>query len=177
MALVLPHALDEKIKPLKQKMFDRYRSRTGLKSPAHITMVPPFWMEPQHEAGLKEAMDALGKKVQPFDLTTNGLSTFAPRTIFIAVAENASLHALKKESDTYWQGYAQWGVRTDNRPFHPHITIATRDLQRAHFFDAWPQFEKTPWEESWEAASLSLLRHNGACWEVVHSAPFKKRGT
>lgn len=174
MAIVLPAVLDEKIRPMKQRLFDAYRCRTGLKSPAHITLVPPFWMQPANEQAIKEAMDDLGREVAPFPLATDGFDAFPPRTLFIAVAPSEALEELKKRSDTHWKGYAQLGIRTDSRPFHPHITLATRDLQRAHFFEAWPQLEGKEWKESWTADALSLLKHNGSCWEVVHEAPFTK---
>jgi len=172
MALLLPAALDEKVRLLKQQLFERYRCRTGLKSPAHITIIPPFWMDPAGEVPLMEGMEALGQSTAPFTIAANGFSAFRPRTIFIAVEENAALHQFKAASDAHWQGYAHLGVRADSRPFHPHITIATRDLQRVHFFEAWPQFEGRAWKESWTAASLALLRHNGNCWELAHEAPF-----
>ena len=41
-ALVLPEQLDKKILTYKSWMADKYNCKVGLKSPAHITIVPPF---------------------------------------------------------------------------------------------------------------------------------------
>ena len=64
-------------------------------------------------------------------------------------------------------------LKIDTRPFHPHITIATRDLHKKDFHDAWPMFEKEKFNAEWEANGLSLLRHNRTNWDVIHTCNFK----
>jgi 2'-5' RNA ligase len=51
-ALVLPAYLNDKILVWKNFMQERYNCKVGLKSPAHITLIPPFWMEENKEAAL-----------------------------------------------------------------------------------------------------------------------------
>ena len=173
-ALVLPEFLQQKILPLKQKMYDQYGCRTGLKSPAHITLLPPYWMDESLEKELIADLDMLSSQFEPFTLHTAGFSCFRPRTIFIATAASEELNRIKAVSDVFFGTRFVYKMKTDRRPFHPHITIATRDLAPKDFYDAWPFFEKGVFSESFEVNSMSLLRHNQKNWDVVHTSRFNE---
>jgi 2'-5' RNA ligase len=171
-ALILPEILNEKVLYYKQMMLDKYGCKVGLKSPAHITMIPPFWMHPDKEPSLISDLDRLSSGIQPFTVRTNNFSAFKPRTLFIAVADNQSLSLLKSVADNHFKG-THYGIKTETRPFHPHITIATRDLFKKDFADAWNYFSDKNFEEEWTATGLSLLKHNKKNWDVYHTSQFK----
>ena len=172
-AVVLPSAINEKVLVYKNMMLEKYECRVGLKSPAHITLIPPFWMEDDKKPALIEELEKL-KGMQPFQLTTNNFSSFKPRTIFIAVHETEALHELKKATDMLFKDRPEFKIKIDERPFHPHITIATRDLHKKSFGEAWPWFEGKSFDETWIADGVSLLRHNTRTWEVIHTVPFQE---
>lgn len=171
-AVVLPPHIDEKVLQYKRQMQALYGCKVGLKSPAHITLVPPFWMEEEKEVALRKDIEQLALSLPAFSLATAGFAAFKPRTIFVAVEENEALHQLKKRSDAFFRG-KEYKMKTENRPFHPHITIATRDLHKNAFWEAWPRFEKEPFLETANVNGLSLLRHNGRAWDVVFTVPFQ----
>ena len=170
-AIVLPPALDEKILAYKKWMAEKYGCKVGLKSPAHITIVPPFWMEEEKEEQLKNDLQILSADVNAFALSTANFSVFKPRTLFVAVTENEQLKILKKAADIFFRS-SSYPVKAENRPFHPHITIATRDLHKKDFAEAWPHFENKSLEEEFVAKGLSLLKHNGRTWDVIFSSSF-----
>jgi 2'-5' RNA ligase len=152
-------------------MKENYGSKVGLKSPAHITIVPPFWMEEEKEQNLKEDMETISRNFPAFELGAANFSAFKPRTIFVAVEHNDSLNALKKASDNFFR-QSDYKIKIENRPFHPHITIATRDLHKKDFAEAWPHFQDSEFKERFVAEGISLLKHNGRHWDVVFTAPF-----
>ncbi|HEV7331664.1 MAG TPA: RNA 2',3'-cyclic phosphodiesterase [Flavisolibacter sp.] len=170
-AVVLPEHINEKILRYKKQMREVYGCKVGLKSPAHITIAPPFWMEEEKEQALVQDMESIATNVPLFTLTTANFSAFKPRTIFVAVEENEMLHQLKKQSDIFFRG-KDYKIKIENRPFHPHITIATRDLHKKDFWEAWQQFEKDRFVETAAVTGLSLLKHNGQQWDVMFTAPF-----
>jgi 2'-5' RNA ligase len=172
-AIVLPPDLNEKVLHWKNYMKEKYDCNTGLKSPAHITLVPPFWLDPQKEDLLLEDFRQL-RSFEPFIAHTNNFSAFKPKTIFIAVAPNKQLHDLKMAVDHFFSNRTAYSVKTDSRPFHPHITIATRDLYKKDFYLAWPFFEGKKLEETWLVDSISLLRHNKKNWDVIYTSQFQK---
>jgi 2'-5' RNA ligase len=170
-AIVLPKDLDEKILHYKKWMQEKYSCKTGLKSPAHITIAPPFWMEENREAELINDIEKLSSQTSSFAVATNNFSSFGQRTLFIAIKENEKLKGFKKLSDAFFRN-SDYGMKIETRPFHPHITIATRDLHKKDFLDAWEHFSGKAFREEFSATGLSLLKHNGRLWDVAHTAKF-----
>ena len=63
-------------------------------------------------------------------------------------------------------------VGKDERPFQPHITIASRDLKKGDFAAAWAYFSGRSYEARFEADTVSLLRNAGSQWEIAGEYPF-----
>jgi len=171
-ALVLPPELNKKILIWKNYMLEHYQCKVGLKSPAHITLVPPFWLDENHENNLFADINEIARENDPFVIETKNFSAFKPRTIFIDVIKNENLIRLKENTDRFFKYKESYHIKIDARPFHPHITIATRDLFKKSFYEAWVFFEKQKFEEQWEAKSISVLRHNKKNWDVIHTSQF-----
>lgn len=171
-AIVLPEALINEINVFKNLMLERWGCKAGLKSPAHITLIPPFWMDEALEATLLRDLDALCKNNAPFTISTNNFAAFKPRTIFIQPVLHEPLKNLKATVDTFCKTHAPYGAKGDTRPFHPHITIATRDLHKRAFAEAWPLFENKKYCVTFEAKGLGILRHNTKTWDVIHTSLF-----
>lgn len=172
-AIVLPPEINEKVLVHKQWMFEKYQCRVGLKSPAHITLVPPFWMDEKWEEQIISDVDNLSSELKPFDVATADFSCFKPKTIFIALAPNQALEDVKKVTDHYFTNKPGYKIRIDTRPFHPHVTIATRDLYKRSFHEAWSFFDQQKFIEQWRVEDISVLRHNKKNWDVIHTSQFR----
>ncbi|HWJ25150.1 MAG TPA: 2'-5' RNA ligase family protein, partial [Flavisolibacter sp.] len=159
-AHVLPEELNKRILAYKHHMLEKFSCKVGLKSPAHITLIPPFWMDEQKEAQLLADTDSIYESVDPFPVSTHHFSAFKPRTIFIDVVVDEALAALKQRGDIFFKSHPYYGIKVETRPFHPHITIATRDLHKKSFFEAWPLYQHELFKETWMADAVSVLRHN-----------------
>ncbi len=61
----------------------------------------------------------------------------------------------------------------EDRPFHPHLTIATRDLRKKAFYEAWEHFKKKEYAAEWITEGISLLRHNKKNWDVLFTSQFQ----
>lgn len=170
-ALVLPKDLDGKLLLYKKQFQEKYGCKVALKSPAHITLLPPFWMPANLEASLTSDLSAFASTVPAFALCTTDFSAFPPRTIFVAAEPSKPLQELKTGIDAFFRQRV-YPMKMERRPFHPHITIATRDLHKKDFAEAWSVFEAKVFRETFAAYELSLLKHNGRTWDVVFAAPF-----
>lgn len=170
-AIVLPQELDKKILTHKKWLADKYNCKVGLKSPAHITIISPFWMEEEKETMLMNDIHNISASTSSFILSTNNFSAFKPGTLFVAVKENEPLHKLKTASDDYLRS-SDYKMKIEARPFHPHITIATRDLHKKDFAETWPHFENKKFKKEFDATGLSLLKHTGSKWDVIYTANF-----
>jgi len=60
-------------------------------------------------------------------------------------------------------------------PFHPHITIAHRDLAERDFPDVWAFFREKIFERKFEADALTLLRNMEGKWEIEAQFSFLKK--
>lgn len=174
LAIVLPDDLNDRVAHWKNFMHLKYQCKVGLKSPAHITLIPPFWMEEAKEHLLLDSVASVAATLSPFTIRTANFSAFKPRTIFIDVANSEALNNTKVAVDNFFKQISSLPVKIDVRPFHPHITIATRDLFKKSFLEVWPKFEKEKFEAEWEADGISVVRHNKKNWDVIHTSQFQK---
>ena len=171
-ALVAPEDINKEVLKWKHWMKERYQCEVALRSPAHITLVPPFWMKPELENDLISAMNEFSKQQQVFNVQLNNFSHFKPRVIFVDVVMNEQLIQLKEELFDFLQKTGRYPLKEDKRSFHPHVTIAARDLHKKAFAEAWEHFGEKKYTAGWNVQSISLLKHNSKNWDVAATFPF-----
>jgi 2'-5' RNA ligase len=171
-ALVFPEPVDAQVKKLKLQMRDRFNAKAALRSPAHITIIPPWWMDPLLEALLKNSLSGLARSSGSFDIDLKGFSSFPPKTLFIKVDKTEELQALYNKVNSYFKDLPGFGMKFDDRPFHPHVTIATRDLTKAAYKEAWALLERKQFQAQWRCDAISLLRLEEHGWDVVETIVF-----
>ena len=166
-AIVCPGRINEKILLFKNRMKAQFGYAVALKSPAHITLVPPFWLENERENELLLTLGAFSTDPGPFDIRLEGFDHFRKRVLFIAVMENPALNRLKELVETHFHSAFPGNINKDDRLFHPHVTIANRDMQLTHFEKAWEYFSKTDYAETFAAGAISLLKLVEGKWVVI----------
>ena len=87
--------------------------------------------------------------------------------------DHPALGDVKKVADQHFSG-KEYNIKKETRAFHPHITIATRDLHKKSFAEAWPSYQNKKFTEEWVANGLSVLKHNGTRWDVIHTSLFNE---
>ena len=75
-AIVLPQTLDEKIVKYKKWMAENYSCKVGLKSPAHITIAPPFWMNEELQQVLADDIERISDVASISELNSNHRDLF-----------------------------------------------------------------------------------------------------
>lgn len=172
MALVAPEDINAEALKWKQYFQLKYGSSAALRSPAHITLIPPFWMTANMENTLMDAIRLFCEKQKRFQIRLNGFGAFSPRVIYIAVEKNNLLNMVQSSLKNYLLEQRVFPVKNSIQEFHPHITLASRDLRKQSFFDAWKMMEHKKYEAQWEASGISLLRLNPEKWEVIYTGQF-----
>jgi 2'-5' RNA ligase len=172
-ALVAPGDINGQVLKWKNFMKERYDCVVALRSPAHITIIPPFWMEDPLEEILKTDLDSFSSGQEPFQIELKDFGAFKPRVIFVDLLPNPSLHSLQSALQEFLTGRNRYPFKRGDRPFHPHLTIATRDLHKKAFHEAWAVFKEKEYEAAWQVKGISLLRHNQKNWDVVFTSQFK----
>ena len=171
-ALVAPEDINKQVLKWKHWMKERYQCEVALRSPAHITLVPPFWMKPELENKLVDSIAGFSIHQNSFRVHLNNFSHFKSRVIFINVAANDHLIKVKDDLYQFLLTTGMYPLKEDDRSFHPHVTIATRDLHKAAFYEAWEHFKEKRYTAEWIVQSISLLKHNNRNWDVIASSSF-----
>ena len=174
-ALVAPEKINADVLKWKTWFRDHYGCGVALKSPAHITLIPPFRMQEALEPALKNRLEVFAGLYENFEVTFCNFSHFKPRVIYVDVCKNEKLDILHREINEAISSENKYPVKKENRAFHPHITLATRDLKKSAFYDAWNFFAEKKYNAKWMVDSLSLLRHNKKNWDVIFTSRFRQQ--
>jgi len=168
-AIDCPPAIDEKIEGMKEYMEREYGCKAARKSPAHLTIVPPFRAEDELQTELNGFVTTYNVGVVPFDIKLKDYGQFADRVLFVDVERpNEALNTLEKECMAEFGDKFPmiiFGMKPD---FNPHVTIATRDIPEGALANAKRYFEENhPVDLSFEAKELSLFRLENGWWKKV----------
>ncbi|MBI5858586.1 MAG: 2'-5' RNA ligase family protein [Sphingobacteriales bacterium] len=166
-AILCPPATDEKIFQCKQWMKEQFGCTVALKSPAHITLLPPFWLEEEREGGLIATFQHFRPDLQEIIINLSGFSHFSKRVLYVGVMANPALEEIKLQTENYFSENFPGTIKKENRPFHPHVTIATRDMRPSDFDKAFIHFSRKGFAEQFQAKTISLLKLSTGRWNVI----------
>lgn len=166
-AILPPSPILEEIDELKLYFKRQYQSKASLNSPPHITLHMPFEWKEEKEVKLITALTAFSKNQNSVILQLENFGCFEPRVIFINVVKNPLLDSLQKElHQAFKKELNLFNAQYRDLPFHPHITLAFRDLKKPMFYEAWEEFREKKIEHSFKADRICLLKHDSKAWQV-----------
>jgi 2'-5' RNA ligase len=166
-ALIPPPPISDDALRLKNYFRDQYNSKASLNSPPHITLHMPFKWKEEKEHELIEAFGKFSLGRPSFKIELHNFSAFVPRVIFIDVVPNDILSQLSKELHRFCKRELNlFNASYKDQPFHPHLTLAFRDLKKPMFEKAWAEFQERKFAARFDVESIVLLKHNGKIWEV-----------
>ncbi|WP_247235320.1 2'-5' RNA ligase family protein [Telluribacter sp. SYSU D00476] len=169
-ALLPDEQIQQDVTAFKQVAAEQFNSRHALKSPPHITIIPPFKLPAEEATTLVETMAAAAARLAPFPVQLRGFDRFGQRVIFVDVIMDEALRTCYQVTAEAF--HQQLGIKPDDRPFHAHMTVAFKDLHRKVFGDAWAYFSQQSYERTFHVQTLTLLKHNGQRWEVEQDQAF-----
>ncbi len=166
LAIVCPAPVNEKILHFKKWMKEQFGCLAALRSPAHITLIPPFWLEEVREGAL---LDTLGsfKVENEFIIELEGFSHFGKRVLFAQVIKSPWLDKVRREIDEHFIKNFSDVIKTEDRPFQAHVTIANRDMLPNHFLKAWEHFSRLEFSEQVAVEKISILKLVEGKWKII----------
>ena len=166
-AILCPQTVNEKVLLFKNWMKEQFGCAAALRSPAHITLVPPFWLGEEKELLLLQALQSFGSTLDELKIELDGFSHFGSRVLFVSVKESPALKELKGQVEGHFIKSFGSGIQKDDRPFHPHVTIANRDLKPSAFEKAWQHFNKREFNEAFLTNAVTILKLGSGRWNVI----------
>jgi 2'-5' RNA ligase len=154
---------------LEQKTYfkENYNSKASLNSPPHITMHMPFRWKEQKEKELVHVIGQFIKNFDPIKVCLDNFSAFPPRVIFINVVKSEALDQMQRNIQRFCKKELNlFNANYKEQAFHPHLTLAFRDLKKPNFKKAWEEFANKEFKAEFIADRIALLKHNGKIWQV-----------
>jgi 2'-5' RNA ligase len=171
-AIIPPSPIFDEALVFKNYFKEKYSSRASLNSPPHITLRAPFAWKEDDESQLMDSLKAFASGEQQFTIELNGFDTFPQHVIFIAVKGNALLDQFQNQLEAFCETKLNLSNTYKDQSFHPHLTLAFRDLRKEKFVEAWGEFKEKPFSAAFTVKQFTLLKHNGKLWQPLHSFRF-----
>ena len=169
-AIIPPDPVRQYIHEIKKEFAESYDSSHALRTPPHITLIPPFKLKAKSEDSISRIHAEVAKNSTPFIVQLDGYGAFSPRVIYIKPVSSSDLTELHDALQTH---LPEWLKSSDrNLRFNPHITVAFRDLRKATFRKAWEVCKGKSCEARFEVSNICLLKHNGKRWNEYLNFPF-----
>lgn len=163
-ALLPDSTIYQEVMTFKEEVASSFGSKAALRSPPHITLHMPFKWKEGKEDVLRQMLRNFSFNY-PYDVALNGFGAFPPKVIFVDVVQNETLNLFQKQLAQHIRTQLNiFNSDYKDRPFHPHMTIAFRDLKKARFKEAWNHFDDIGYKATFQVKGFHLLKHDGKRW-------------
>jgi 2'-5' RNA ligase len=165
-ALVPPSPTYEQAQQWKEYFKVEFNSKAALNSPPHITLHMPFEWKTGKETKLVESLHRFAQTQNKLEIELNGFRCFEPRVIYMNVEENRALTQMQSALNRFCKTELNlFNANRLDQPYHPHLTVAFRDLKKADFLKAWAFVKDLKPEAKFMCEELVLLKHDGRVWQ------------
>ncbi|WP_045689706.1 2'-5' RNA ligase family protein [Hymenobacter sp. AT01-02] len=163
-ALLPPEPVFSETWALKQQVHTLTGSRNAIRLPPHITLLPPMRHPDAFEEACTATLTDFAASQEPFEVGLRNFAWFGNRTLFVHVSEPRAVQAFHARL-TAWCAQHLPEVPRENRPFTPHLTLATRDLPSAQVPELRQLFAGQTYAATFPVNNFTLFRHNGQQWQ------------
>lgn len=171
-AILPPEPVFSEIESIKKTVSEKYNNKSALRSPPHVTLHMPFEWKTEKEEQLINSLNNF-KFTAPFEVELKNFGCFEPRVVFIDVVKNDSLHQLQSYVVNHIKTQLNiFNQANDRRGFHPHVTIAFRDLKKTAFYEMMDEYKTKSYTALFSVNSFHLLKHTGKAWLPYKEFPF-----
>lgn len=158
------------ITAMQREISQKYFTQKALSVFPHITLVQPFKRFQEAEVEMHLNLERFFSAVRPLEIKLSGMGCFnnpSGKVIFINVKTDPSLMELHKQLAEFLRKELKFTPRESSLVFHPHITLAYRDLTAENFRRAWPLYENKSFEASFKVQQVGLYKHDFRQWQLL----------
>lgn len=170
-----PPGLSARITAVKQHFTNQYNSSKALKVMPHITVKAPFTIDETEVEKMTKWFNELSIQHPPFQIQLEGFGAFDRKpnpVIYIKPLESPLLNDIQKTLlESFRICFPEQIIMHPEWHYHPHITVAYRDLTYENFEAAWREVQQQPFEGAFEVEALYLFMHNRRQWNLFDSLP------
>ncbi len=171
LAIVLPEPIHSIVEKFKQQLNIKYNLKGALRSPAHLTLHMPFELPLKREEDLLNVLKQF-KFNSEIIIEIKGIGSFDKRVIYSNVIPNENLNDLYRSlKHTVSSNFNVENEIYNTRGFHPHITLAFRDLKKHQFDAVWNETILFNFDTVFKVKAFTLLKLNNDKWEIYKNYP------
>ena len=165
-AVLPPDEVSTLVRQQQQHIATLWGPKHALRTPPHITLIPPIAVTETERDVLWKCAERISKKTTSFPLHLDGYSAFKPHVIYIRITESNELNQLY----TLWRTELMALMphvleKYPDRPYHPHMTLAHRDVTPDQFRKIWAYYAEKEFQASFVVDRFWVLRHTKEGWE------------
>lgn len=165
--IVPPENISAEIVGMQMQMAENYQSKSALRSPPHITLHMPFRWKPEKEERLFLSLEEFCKEKQAISVKIDGFGAFPPRVIYANVPAELPLIQLQKDLARHCKQQLQlFNSNYRDSPYHPHMTLAFRDLKAEAFKEAYAGLKHQTYSRNWECQHICLMKNMDKRWHI-----------
>lgn len=168
-ALVPSGHIQEEATQLKELLKETFNLKYALKSPAHITIKMPFHWNELKEKKLIHLLQGFFQDKKAFQLTLRGFDKFGRRVLFIDLKSTPELLEIQRALGEFTKTELKQPIELSDKSFHPHMTIAFKDVKAAKFDEYWQFIKKQKFDHVYAVDSVALLKRIEGRWVVIES--------
>ncbi len=173
---ILPPAyLSDEIDDIRKELSDRYQMFAALKPPVHITLYRPVDVSQNFELQLIKLLQPVSRAHSPFTVDLLNFNSFNIQTLYITAIKSPILHGLQKDvSAVFNKNKIDPKEVKGNTTFHPHVTVAYRDVPPEKFPFIWDELKNRKFKRSFSVNYFTLLKHDGKQWQRFRDFELQK---
>ena len=168
---LIPHReLREKITTFKQDFANRFNSKKALKIFPHITLKAPFKFSPGMHGELLRWFNDLHLLQNQFIIQLKNFGAFDNKrnpVVFVQPVVTKELQSFQQQLISSFNSVFPGNIHPTDLDFHPHMTIAYRDLSPEMFKQAWNEYKQKSFDETFEVDAVYLLQHDSINWNII----------
>jgi 2'-5' RNA ligase len=172
-AVLPPPPIQDEVTAFKRLIADQWGPRHAFKSPPHLTLQPPFRWPQADLPRLDSCLEQVAAAHAPFPVVLEDFGAFPPRVVFVKPLASRELERLFRSLADGLAADLGFIDPRNRRPFHPHMTIAHRDLEPEQFAGIWEYFHSLSYRRQFEVKALALMRLREGKWEVGRTFALK----
>ncbi|WP_165305062.1 2'-5' RNA ligase family protein [Pedobacter sp. SYP-B3415] len=163
-AILPPPDISARVHLIRQECAEAFGTLASLRPPVHMTLAAPLRMDSSREQNLVTNLERACNQ-SPFNVELENFGGFENVAVFIDVKKTAALTRLRKEI------VSNLPVKAPSGPFHPHFTIAYRDIAEVYPL-IMGRFKRRKFFASFVSSGFTLLKHDGRAWQRFHEFSF-----
>ena len=166
LALLPPQEIRDELREWQHWTAKNFQVRSPLLSPPHVTIYPPVRWPLAALAAWKNSLKDFASNHAEFSVTVEGFNHFDKEVIFAHVEQSPPIMDFQKSFIRYWTESLGAKSPKHANSYHPHITLAFRNLTPVSFTGIWEKFGSLPYTRQFNAKEMVLLKHQTTGWEI-----------